>query len=108
MTTENIISGRRMSPETGVAVDGGEIVNSGEDGLGSRAMREGFDGACFGALVLSTGMACGSETATSEIGEETSVVGDASVGASTASTGPDGRGEYADGGRSAFFDDSVL
>jgi len=91
-----------------------EIVNSGEDGLESGAMGEGFDGACFGTLVLSTGMACGSETstvATSEIGEETSVVGDASVGASTASTGPDGRGEYADGGRSAFFfsgDDSIL
>ena len=83
-----------MSPETGVAETGW-----GEDS------REG-DNCGSGTLGTSICVACGSKTSAagvSEVGDEASVLGDAMAGASTASMGPDGRGDGVNSGRSAFL-----
>lgn len=96
MTTEKMISGRRMSPDTGVAVAGGEIVNSGEVGLASRDSGEGTGVGCTGAMVASFGGGCGSDTktvGTSVVGDETrESFGGANEGSSAGAVGCEGIG----------------
>lgn len=83
-----------MSPETGVDAAGGDSVRRGD--VGRLVGEIGDTSWLVAAVIVSSGTACGSDTrtiGTSDVGDVTRVVGDATAGTSTASIGPEGKGE---------------